>query len=89
MIAAILLIPTRYFNERGFFLQKSCLTLCAGLAILSVCQASQKAGFASSTENASAETQPQWVQPIALIRDLESLEPFHFATHWAATTIPC
>ena len=86
MIAAILLIPTRYLNERGFFLQKSCLTLCAGLAILSVCQASQKAGFASSTENASAETQPQWVQPIALIRDLESLEPFHFATHWAAST---
>ena len=86
MIAAILLTPTRYFNERGSLLQMSWLALCASLTLVSVCQGYQGVVRTSTPASTSAVSQPKWVQPIALLRDLESIEPFHLATHWAAST---
>ena len=87
MIAVVVPKPTDIFSFHKLPLYRyMMMALGVHLSLAWVCFGCQNTVSTSSEAISAVDQDSQWVQPIALIRDLESIEEYPLAAHWAAST---
>ena len=87
MIAVVVPKPTDIFSIHKLPLYRyMMMALGVHLSLAWACFGCQNTVSTPSEAISAVDQDSQWVQPIALIRDLESIEEYPLAAHWAAST---